>query len=77
MQGLLYNANGNSKEPLFYIRSSQYMYSRLLTNKPGPRLVVQKVESDLLIQWIMDTYPAYDFYENTKIYGIAPIETCH
>ena len=42
-----YNANGNGKEPLFYIRSSKYMCSHLLTNKPGPRLVVQKVESDL------------------------------
>ena len=42
-----YNANDNGKEPLFYIRSSKYMCSRLLTNKPGPRLVVQKVESDL------------------------------
>jgi len=42
-----YNANGNGKEPLFYIRSSKYMCCRLLTNKPGPRLVVQKVESDL------------------------------
>lgn len=42
-----YNANGNGKEPSFYIRSSKYMCSHLLTNKPGPRLVVQKVESDL------------------------------
>ena len=47
MHGLLLNANGNGKEPLFYIRSWKYMCSHLLTNKPGPRLVVQKVESDL------------------------------